>query len=124
MRATGAAGGLTLDDYLAFLRQFRRTGGRRPALILPWVSDGLEDWATALARAERIIRAIPAGSRPGPERIDLAERQRIADDSGATPEEVGRLLDHYLMLRAEYLRIAALSFWGRVKLLAGWTRHA
>ena len=50
------------------------------------------------------------------------QRQRIADDSGATPEQVGRLLDHYFMVRAEYLRIEALGFWGRLKLLVGWTR--
>ena len=123
MRALFATRGFTLDEYLALLPQFRGMRGKRPALVLPWVSDGLEDWATARKRAERIIHAMPAEIRRSPERIYLAQRQRIADDSGATPEQVGRLLDHYFMVRAVFLRMEALGFWGRLKLLVGWTRH-
>ena len=60
MRALVATRGFTLDEYLALLSQLQRIHGKRPALIVSWVSDGLEDWATAQKRAERIILTMPA----------------------------------------------------------------
>lgn len=110
---------LTWEDYLAILPQFRQVSAGRPALVLPWIQDGLEDWPSALARGRRLVEAMTREEQLEPERITGAARERIGTASGTRPVDVERLLSHYQTVRESCRQYQALSLWQRLKILTG-----
>ena len=108
-----------LDGYLSTLRERQRRHWTRPAQALPWVDDGLQDWPSALAEAERIVGAMAPPEKHNPEGITPEARARISSASGTDPDKVDRLVSHFLYVRRQVLRLQGLRFWQRLKLLTG-----
>jgi|GEM_PF-3915687 len=105
----------TWEDYLAFLPQLRHVSAGRPALVLPWIQDGLEDWPSALARGRRLVEAMSREERLEPIRITSAARERIGAACGTRPIDVERLLAHYQAVRERVQQYQSLSLWQRIK---------
>jgi signal recognition particle GTPase len=111
-----------LDSYLSMLPRWKHRHQARPALALPWVLDGLQDWPSVLAKADRIVGAMTAAEKRNPEEITPENTARIASVSGTAPEEVNGLLSHFFSMKRRVVLIRGLSFWQRLKLITGWGR--
>jgi signal recognition particle subunit SRP54 len=91
-------GQFSFDDFLKSYRMVRRMGSI-PGLVklIPGLGkqlEGLDDVdEKQFARVEAIILSMTAQERALPKVIDGSRRQRIAQGSGTTVEEVNRLLE-------------------------------
>ncbi|MGH7611101.1 MAG: signal recognition particle protein [Candidatus Dormibacteria bacterium] len=92
-------GKLTLDDFVAQMRQLRRMGPLESVLgMMPGGRELLRQGAAALPdeaqlnRVEAIVLSMTAEERRHPERIDASRRRRIARGSGTSTVDVSRLL--------------------------------
>jgi signal recognition particle subunit SRP54 len=91
-------GQFSFDDFLKSYRMLRRMGSFQGVLkLIPGIGkqlEGLDDVdEKQLARVEAIILSMTPQERALPKVIDGSRRQRIANGSGATVEEVNRLLE-------------------------------
>jgi signal recognition particle subunit SRP54 len=87
--------GLTLDDFLASIKQLKKMGSLEQVFgLMPGFSH-LKDVPIddrALGRTEAIIRSMTPGERKNPKTIDGSRRRRIARGAGVKVEDVNRLL--------------------------------
>jgi signal recognition particle subunit SRP54 len=91
-------GQFSFDDFLKSYRMLRRMGSFQGVLkLIPGIGkqlEGLDDVdEKQLGRVEAIILSMTPQERALPKVIDGSRRQRIADGSGTTVEEVNRLLE-------------------------------
>jgi signal recognition particle subunit SRP54 len=91
-------GQFSFDDFLKTYRMLRRMGSFQGLLkLIPGIGkqlDGLDQVdEKKFARVEAIILSMTPQERALPRVIDGSRRQRIAQGSGTTVEEVNRLLD-------------------------------
>ncbi len=100
------AGRLTLDDFVAQLRQLRRMGSMESVLgLLPGGRQLVRGGAAELPddrqlrRMEAIVLSMTPEERRRPEIVDASRRRRIATGSGSTPADVSRLLRGFAQLQ-------------------------
>ena len=91
-------GQFTFDDFLKSYRMIRRMGSIGGLVkLIPGMGKQLEGIdqidESQMARVEAIILSMTAQERALPKVIDGSRRQRIAQGSGVTVEEVNRLLE-------------------------------
>jgi len=91
------AGEFTFDDFLTSYRMLRRMGPLKGVLsLIPGLGGQLQGLAVderELKRVEAIILSMTPRERSFPHVIDGSRRQRIAQGSGTTVQEVSRLLN-------------------------------
>jgi signal recognition particle subunit SRP54 len=98
MEARMMAGQFTFDDFLKSYRMIRRMGSIGGLVkLIPGLGKQLEGIdqvdESQFARVEAIILSMTPQERALPKVIDGSRRQRIANGSGTTVEEVNRLLE-------------------------------
>ncbi len=90
----------TLDDYLGQLTQLKKMGnleqlvGMMPGMNAKALKDAKVD-EKVLVRTEAIIRSMTPREREHPEIINASRKKRIAQGSGASVEEVNKLLRQF-----------------------------
>ncbi len=96
MEARMRAGIFTFDDFLSAQKMLKKMGPLQNVMkMIPGVGDQLKDVdidERQLARVEAIVLSMTPQERSRPHLIDGSRRQRIADGSGQTIQEVNRLL--------------------------------
>ncbi len=98
MEARMMKGQFTFDDFLKSYKMLRRMGPIQGVLkMIPGLGKQLEGMGEVdekqLGRVEAIILSMTPKERGLPKVIDGSRRQRIANGSGTTVEEVNRLMD-------------------------------
>ena len=98
MEARMISGQFTFDDFLKSYRMIRRMGSIGGLVkLIPGVGKQLEGLdqvdESQFARVEAIILSMTPQERSLPKVIDGSRRQRIAQGSGTSVEEVNRLLE-------------------------------
>jgi signal recognition particle subunit SRP54 len=98
LEARMLAGQFTFDDFLKSYRMIRRMGSIGGLVkLIPGIGKQLEGIdqidEKQFARVEAIILSMTPQERALPKVIDGSRRQRIANGSGTTVEEVNRLLE-------------------------------
>ncbi|MFL5969720.1 MAG: signal recognition particle protein [Gaiellaceae bacterium] len=98
LEARMLAGQFTFDDFLKSYRMVRRMGSLGGLVkLIPGVGKQLEGLdqidEKQMARVEGIVLSMTPQERALPKLIDGSRRQRIANGSGTTVEEVNRLLE-------------------------------
>jgi signal recognition particle subunit SRP54 len=98
MEARMLAGQFSFDDFLKSYRMIRRMGSIGGLVkLIPGIGKQLEGIdqidESQFARVEAIILSMTPQERALPKVIDGSRRQRIANGSGTTVEEVNRLLE-------------------------------
>jgi signal recognition particle subunit SRP54 len=98
MEARMMAGQFTFDDFLKSYKMIRRMGSIGGLVkLIPGIGKQLEGIdqidESQFARVEAIILSMTPKERALPKVIDGSRRQRIANGSGTTVEEVNRLLE-------------------------------
>jgi signal recognition particle subunit SRP54 len=92
-------GRLTLEDYLAQLRQVKKLGSLASLLSmipgLPKELAGIEIGDREIGRVEAIICSMTKEERERPEIIDFSRKKRIAAGAGVSHEEVSQLLNGF-----------------------------
>jgi signal recognition particle GTPase len=110
---------LTLDDYARLLGNYER---RLPALLpgLPGI-DPFHGYAgySAVPRVRRMISAMTPAERADPGLLDLARWEAVAAEARAEAWEVELLVIEFSQWQTGMRRVAALSWWQRVKLIIG-----
>ncbi|MFZ0130871.1 MAG: signal recognition particle protein [Candidatus Dormiibacterota bacterium] len=103
------AGRLTMDDWLAQLRQLRGMGSLEGVLgMLPGGRKLVQQAGAAmpseqdLGRMEAIVLSMTAQERRHPEIIKGARRKRIASGSGTTIADVNRLLKGFEQMQSMF----------------------
>jgi signal recognition particle subunit SRP54 len=96
-------GTYTLDDMLEQFAQVERMGPLKDWLgMIPGVStalDGQDVDEKALGRAKAILTSMTPLERRRPDDIDASRRRRIARGSGASVDDVNRLLKSFKQMR-------------------------
>ncbi len=91
------AGEITFDDFLQSSRMMRKMGPLQGVLsMIPGLGKQLKDVdvdEAELDRAEAIILSMTPFERRRPDQIDGSRRQRIAQGSGTTVQQVNQLLN-------------------------------
>ncbi len=107
MAAKMMKGRFSLDDMAAQFRQIRKMGSLDGLLgMIPGVGkikkrmgdSGMDD--KVLAHQEAIIMSMTAGERRNPKVLNGSRRRRIASGSGASVQEVNRLLKQFKQMSA------------------------
>jgi signal recognition particle subunit SRP54 len=108
----------TLDDFRKKLDQLDKMGDMRsmiagmPSLPSPIES---EDPKEQLQCVRRMIDAMTEEERRDLDCIDIMRRQRIAAESGTTPETVDQFLGQFRQIRELMRQMARMSIWDRIK---------
>jgi signal recognition particle subunit SRP54 len=96
-------GEFTLEDFLGQIRMMRRMGPLSSLLgMIPGVGKQLKDAKvddSAINRIEAIILSMTPHERREPKIINGSRKRRIADGSGTTIQEVGRLINQFEQMR-------------------------
>jgi signal recognition particle GTPase len=112
----------TLDDYARILRWCER---RFPQLLphMPGI-DPFHGHAgySAVPQVLGIIEAMTSVERAAPDSLVPARRAEVAASAGVAAWEVGQLLAEFAEWREGARRVAAMSWWQRVRLVLGWGR--
>ncbi len=91
------------EDFLSQIRQMRNMGGLESILkMLPGgakLADMPEMDERQISRMEAMILSMTKNERAKPDIIDFSRRKRIARGSGASLEDVGRLVKQFSMMR-------------------------
>jgi signal recognition particle subunit SRP54 len=108
----------TLNDFRKQLDQLDKMGDMRsmiagmPSLPSPIES---EDPKEQLQCVRRMIDAMTEEERRDLDCIDIMRRQRIAAESGTTPETVEQFLGQFRQIRELMRQMARMSIWDRIK---------
>jgi signal recognition particle subunit SRP54 len=94
---------LSLDDFLAQLQQIKKMGPIKEVLgMIPGIGnkmDGLNVDEKQLQRVEAVIRSMTADERLNPDIINGSRRQRVANGSGTTVQDVNQLLKQFKAMK-------------------------
>ena len=94
---------LGLDDFLMQLQQIKKMGPIKEVLgMIPGVGnkmDGLNVDEKQLQRVEAIIRSMTIGERAKPDIVNGSRRQRVANGSGTTIQDVNQLLKQFKSMK-------------------------
>ncbi|MCF6154827.1 MAG: signal recognition particle protein [Candidatus Brocadia sp.] len=94
---------LSLDDFLMQLQQIKKMGPIKEILgMIPGMGnkmDGLNVDEKQLQRVEAIIRSMTIQERAVPDIINGSRRQRIANGSGTTIQDVNQLLKQFKSMK-------------------------
>lgn len=103
---------LTLEDFLAQIRQMKRLGSLEQVLgLLPGMGrlreqlKGAEVDDRLLVRSEAIVNSMTLEERRRPDIIDGSRRRRIARGSGTTVQDVNKLLRDFDQVRQMFKRL-------------------
>lgn len=116
----------TLDDFRKQFAQFAKPGMKDMIARMPGMAGMIlegEDPDAALGRIERMIDAMTEDERRDPDTIDEGRRSRIAAVSDTQPHEVEEFLAQFREVRTVMRQMANMSFWQRLKLVAGFGKH-
>ncbi len=118
-----AKGKMTMDDFLAQLKNIRRMGSFKSLMgMLPGIGSQLKDLPVdekQIDRTEALICSMTPGERKSPDVIDNSRRRRIARGSGTRPEDVSHLVKGFDMVAQMSKQIAGMSMLSRMKAMAG-----
>ena len=119
-------GGFNFDDLAGQLRQMRKMGGMEGILaMLPGVNAAQKQMAQAnidenlLIRQEAIIGSMTKAERLNAKLLNGSRKRRIAGGSGATVQDVNRVLKQYKQISLMMKRAGKL---GKKRLLRGGMR--
>jgi signal recognition particle subunit SRP54 len=116
-----AKGQLTLDDFLGQLKTIRRLGPIKKVLgMLPGVGGMMKDLPIddgQLDRVEGMVRSMTADERSDVRLVDQqkSRTRRIAQGSGTTAQEVGRLAKQFEMMQKMTQQMAGMGAMGKFK---------
>lgn len=106
---------LTLEDFLAQIRQMKRLGSLEQILgLIPGMGRLKEQFKGArvddrlLVRSEAIVNSMTLEERRRPDIIDGSRRRRIARGSGTTVQDVNRLLKDFDQVRQMFKKLPAV----------------
>jgi len=118
MQEKMAKGRLTLDDFLAQMRQMKKLGPMKEILkMLP----GMGDQAAALQMdegeidaMEAVIQSMTPKEREDPTILEASRRRRIARGSGTSPEDVSGLVKSFTMAANMMKQMAGMGMKDRM----------
>ena len=125
-----AKGQFSLDDFLGQLRTIRRLGPIKKVLgMLPGVGGMLKDLPIddgQLDRVEGMVRSMTPDER---EHVRLVDQQksrarRVAQGSGVTQQEIGRLAKQFEMMQKMAQQMAGMGAMGKMRAMQGMTGGA
>ncbi|MCF6157132.1 MAG: signal recognition particle protein [wastewater metagenome] len=94
---------LNLDDFLTQLQQIKKMGPLKEVLgMIPGMgnrADGLNVDEKQLQKVEAIIRSMTLEERSNPDIFNGSRKQRIANGSGTTTQDVNQLLKQFKSMR-------------------------
>ncbi|OQZ01596.1 MAG: signal recognition particle protein [Candidatus Brocadia sp. UTAMX2] len=94
---------LSLDDFLMQLQQIKKMGPIKEILgMIPGLGnkmDGLNVDEKQLHRVEAIIRSMTTEERASPDMVNGSRRQRVANGSGTTIQDVNQLLKQFRAMK-------------------------
>ena len=94
---------LSLDDFLMQLQQIKKMGPIKEVLgMIPGLGnklDGLNVDEKQLQRVEAIIRSMTIEERESPDMVNGSRRQRVANGSGTTVQDVNQLLKQFRSMK-------------------------
>ncbi|MBW7899324.1 Signal recognition particle protein [Candidatus Brocadiaceae bacterium B188] len=94
---------LGLDDFLLQLQQIKKMGPLKEVLgMIPGLGnkmDGLNVDEKQLQRVEAIIRSMTIEERTSPDMVNGSRRQRVANGSGTTIQDVNQLLKQFRAMK-------------------------
>ncbi len=94
---------LTLDDFLDQLQQLKKMGPLKDIMgMIPGLGkkmEGMDIDGNQLKNVEAVIRSMTTAERINPELIDGSRKNRIADGSGTTTQDVNLLLKQFKQMR-------------------------
>jgi signal recognition particle subunit SRP54 len=113
-------GEMSMDDFLKQLKTLRRMGPLKSLLgLLPGVGSMLKDVNIEdkqLDRVEAMISSMNRQERKSPSVMNNSRRKRVANGSGATMDEVGRLTKQFDMVSKMTREMAGMSAMDRAKM--------
>lgn len=94
---------LSLDDFLTQLQQIKKMGPIKEVLgMIPGLGnkmDGMNVDEKQLQRVEAIIRSMTIDERASPDMVNGSRRQRVANGSGTTIQDVNQLLKQFRSMK-------------------------
>jgi len=121
-----AKGEFDMNDLLGQLRQMRKMGGMQGVLgLLPGVQKIKKQIAEAniddsiIGRQEAIILSMTKAERRNPKIIHASRKKRIAAGSGASVQDVNKLLKQHLQMADMMKRMKALGKKGFMRSMGG-----
>lgn len=111
----------TFDDFLEQLQQMKKIGPLNQILgMLPGVNakalQGIEVGEKDFAKVEAIIKSMTKKERQNPDIINASRRKRISDGSGASIQDVNRLLKQFEQMKKMMKQMTDMSGKGMKKL--------
>ena len=125
-----AKGQFTLDDFLGQLKTIRRLGPIKKVLgMLPGVGGMLKDLPIdegQLDRVEGMVRSMTQDERDNVRLVDQqkSRARRVAQGSGVTQQEVGRLAKQFEMMQKMTQQMAGMGAMGKMRAMQGMTGGA
>ena len=125
-----AKGQFTLDDFLGQLKTIRRLGPIKKVLgMLPGVGGMLKDLPIdegQLDRVEGMVRSMTPDERENVRLVDQqkSRARRVAQGSGVTQQEIGRLAKQFEMMQKMAQQMAGMGAMGKMRAMQGMTGGA
>ena len=119
MQEKMAKGKLTLDDFLAQMKQMRKMGPLKDILkMIPGMGGaGMEEMGmddNEIVHMEAVIHSMTPAERANPESIEASRRRRIAKGSGTKPEDVSGLVKSFGMMSGAMKQMAGMGMKDRM----------
>ena len=119
LQAKMAKGALTLDDFLAQMKQMRKMGPVKEILkLMPGVGSQLKHMDIddrEIDRMEAIINSMTTAEKTEPKLVDASRRRRIARGSGTEPQDVSGLVKSFDMAANMMKQMAGMGLRDRMQ---------
>jgi len=119
LQAKMASGQLTLEDFLAQMKQMRKMGPMKEVLkLMPGMGSQLKHMDIddrEIDRMEAIIQSMTKAERADPSIVDASRRRRIARGSGTEPQDVSGLVKSFDMAAAMMKQMAGMGLRDRMR---------
>ena len=119
LQAKMAKGALTLDDFLAQMKQMRKMGPVKEVLkLMPGVGSQLKHMDIddrEIDRMEAIINSMTTAEKTEPKLVDASRRRRIARGSGTEPQDVSGLVKSFDMAANMMKQMAGMGLRDRMQ---------
>jgi len=114
-----AKGILTLDDFLAQMKQMKKMGPMKEILkLIPGMGSQLSNFNVddkEIDRMEAIINSMTKEERADPSIVDSSRRRRIARGSGTEPQDVSGLVKSFTAAASMMKQMASMSMRDRMR---------